>query len=80
MNSSYVAPNRTLTAVPVTWSPTFSAGRPTKLFDAILDTSIGSIHSWHFTATSDGQRFLVNLPNAKPSPMTIVLNWASALR
>ncbi len=76
----YLAPNRTLTVVPVTLSPTFSAGRPTKLFDAILDTSIGSIHSWHFAATADGQRFLVNLPNVKPSPMTIVLNWAASLR
>jgi hypothetical protein len=40
----YLAANRRLTAVAVTTIPGLSVGRPMKLFDTIVDTSVGSIH------------------------------------
>jgi eukaryotic-like serine/threonine-protein kinase len=72
----YLAANRTLNAVTVTTTADFSAERPTKLFDAIVDTIVGSIHSNHYTPTADGQRFLINVSAVSGTPTTVVLNWA----
>jgi serine/threonine protein kinase len=71
----YLAANRTLNAATVT-TPDFSAGRPAKLFDTIVDTSLGSTHAWHYTPTADGQRFLLNVSAVSETPTTVVLNWA----
>jgi serine/threonine protein kinase len=76
----YVAANRTLTAATVTTAPDFSAGRPTKLFDTVVDTSLGVINAPHYAATADGQRFLMNVSATSQTPTTIVLNWASGLK
>lgn len=72
----YLAANRTLTAAAVTTAPDFSAGRPAKLFDTIVDTNVGSIHAVHYTPTADGQRFLINVSAVNETPTTVVLNWA----
>jgi dipeptidyl aminopeptidase/acylaminoacyl peptidase len=72
----YLASNQTLTAAPVTTTPDLSVGRPTKLFDTIVDTNIGSIHAAHYTPTADGQRFLINVSSISGTPTTVVLNWA----
>jgi Tol biopolymer transport system component len=71
----YLAANRTLMVATVTTAPDFSAGRPTKLFDTIVDTNIGSIHATHYTATADGQRFLANVSTVNDTPPTVILNW-----
>jgi dipeptidyl aminopeptidase/acylaminoacyl peptidase len=76
----YLAANRTLTAVTVTVTADFSPGRPTKLFDTIVDTNTGSIHSAHYTSTADGQRFLVNVSAVSETPTTVILNWASGTK
>ena len=76
----YLALNRTLTSVPITTAPAFSAGRPAKIFDTIVDTTLGSFHAFHYSPAPDGQRFLVSVSALSPSSITVVLNWAARLR
>ena len=76
----YLAADRTLNVVSCTTASIFTAGRPTRLFDAIVDTTLGSIHATHYAQTNDGQRFLVNMATASRAPTTVVLNWMAALR
>ena len=73
-----LAANRTLQAVSVTMGATFTALRPTKLFDTILDTSLGSIHSFHF-GSPDGKRFLISV-SATLGPTTVVQHWDVGLK
>ena len=47
-----------------------------KLFDTIVDTTIGSIHAAHYAPTADGQRFLISVSAITGTPTTVVLNWA----
>ena len=56
---------------------TLLAGRPTKIFDTIIDTTLGSFGNTHFAATPDGQRFLVNSTPSTAPPLMIVQNWAA---
>jgi eukaryotic-like serine/threonine-protein kinase len=72
----YLAANRRLTAATVTTTPGLSVGRPMKLFDTIVDTTIGSIHAAHYAPTADGQRFLISVSAITGTPTTVVLNWA----
>jgi Tol biopolymer transport system component len=73
----FVAANRTLNAVAVTTAgQDFLSDRPTKLFEAIVDTDVGSIHGIHYAATPDGQRFLITVSTVSETPTTVVLNWA----
>ena len=61
--------------------PTFVAGVPKPLFDAHVSTSFpGNTH--YYTATGDGQRFLVNtlVGESTPVPFTIVMNWTAGLK
>jgi eukaryotic-like serine/threonine-protein kinase len=75
----YVGANHVLMAVPVSFSPTLTVGRPVKVHDTGIDMSIGSMHGLHYTPTPDGQRFLASVLPAGP-PTTIVLNWQAGLR
>ena len=68
----YRAPDNRLMAVPLTLDAkgvTVDAGNPVALFSL----RPGAV----FTATPDGQRFLINQPtgDATASPITVVLNW-----
>jgi Tol biopolymer transport system component len=49
---------------------------------ALFQTRIAGIARNHYTASADGQRFLINSPvsYATISPITIVMNWSSLLQ
>jgi hypothetical protein len=49
-------------------------GRPTKLFDAIIDTTLGAFSHVHYAPTPDGKRFLVNLTPGTAPPLVVVQN------
>jgi len=69
----YLGPNRTIMAVDVTLTPAFQTGAPKPLFQLGSDR-------FTYDARADGQQFLVPVPgggSGAPSPITIVLNWAS---
>jgi hypothetical protein len=68
-------------AVPVnTDAASFQAGIPKPLFQAPLVP----ISNWRniYFPSPDGQRFLMLTPEgqAKPEPITVVVNWPSLLR
>jgi eukaryotic-like serine/threonine-protein kinase len=73
----YVGPNQMLTAVDVTADPRFQTGSPKALFrlPALADVI-------HFALHPDGQRFLIPAPAAGGgrSPITVVMNWQTALK
>jgi hypothetical protein len=75
----YLAANHTLIAVPITLTGELTVGPPVKVHNAIVDTSLGSIHATHYTPTPDGQRFLANVA-ASIRPTAIVLNWQSGVQ
>jgi serine/threonine-protein kinase len=75
----YLAPNRTIMSVPITTAAAFAVGRPSKLLDRVVDTSIGSIHAIHYAATSDGQRFLMTATAGDEAPLNLIVNWPLAL-
>ena len=69
--------------VPVQTSPTFSAGKPRKLFDAQWWTAQSGRT---YDVTADGQRFLAikdpssDSENAASQTFTVVLNWVEELK
>jgi serine/threonine protein kinase/Tol biopolymer transport system component len=71
-----------LMAVDVTTGATFKAGVPHLLFQAPIFGSGISSEILRWDVTSDGQSFLINtVPEENVSaPITIVLNWQSALK
>jgi len=74
----YIAPDGKLTVVAIRTSPTFEAAAPVSMFkiDLILSRSF-----FPFDVAPDG-RLLINAvadSAATSSPITVVLNWASAL-
>ena len=77
----YLAPDDKLMAVAVsTVSEAFQAGIPKELFQAQLMP----ISYWRnmYVASPDGQRFLMLVPanEAKPAPITVVVNWPALLK
>ena len=84
--------NRTsIMTVTVQLTPTFSAGNPTKLFDApgiLLDARFGgSGTNRTYDVSRDGQRFLMikesarsSDGNAPPASMVVVQNWFEELK
>jgi hypothetical protein len=81
----YFTPNENLMAVDVnTSSGTVQLGIPKPLFRApVLGGPGGAItSSWRWDVSRDGQRFLVNtaLDDVAGSPITVLLNWRSAMR
>jgi len=77
----YLAPDDKLMAVAVsTVSGAFQAGIPKELFQAQLPP----IAYWRnfYVVSPDGQRFLMLVPasEAKPEPITVVVNWPGLLR
>lgn len=71
-----------LTAVSVKTSPAFSIGKATPLFKLPHGAPYAeSDDILAYDVSPDGQRFLLNVPTetAKPSYITLVLNWTAAL-
>ena len=72
-----------VTAVPVQTTPTFSAGNPTKLFDARY---FAAGNGRTYDVSRDGQKFLMIKDNAggdptsPPTSIVVVLNWLQELR
>jgi Tol biopolymer transport system component len=75
----YLAANRTVSALAMTLAPSLTAGRPGRIFDVPVDTSLGSMHAVHFVVSADGQRFLLGVSAINQTSTTVVLNWAQAL-
>jgi serine/threonine-protein kinase len=79
----YLDGNGAMMAVPVQTTPTFSAGKPAKLFDAnwwaVLTVRM-------YDVTADGQRFLAikdlssDSESATPQTFTVVVNWIEELK
>ena len=79
----YVDASMRLVRVPVRMSgTTFSAGSPSKVFDAVY---VEPNPSRHYDVSPDGQRFLMlkdmtaRDPNATPASMVVVEHWFDAL-
>lgn len=75
----YLAPDRTLMAVPVSLAgAAFDAGTPQPLFPTELPVRFGKAR---FGPAPDGQRFLVAVPegDAGPAPIQVVLHWDAAM-
>jgi hypothetical protein len=65
-------------AVPVGTEPSF--GVPEVLFQTRVPAGVTSLRT-HYVPTRDGRRFLINTQSdSTPVPITVVLNWNSALK
>ena len=78
----YIAPDKTLMAVPIVSGDSLEPGAPVALFATRITSSSLTGDRNHFVVTTDGQRFLVNnlLDEGNKSPITFVLNWAANLK
>lgn len=77
----FLSPDEKLMAVDVnTTGASFQAGIPKELFQ----TQLVPIWFWRniYAPSADGQRFLMLTPGseAKPAPITVVVNWAAAMK
>jgi eukaryotic-like serine/threonine-protein kinase len=80
----FVAPDNSLTAVPVTFGggiETLEAGSPVKLFATRMVRSTAILRQ-QYDVSANGQRFLINIvaDDASATPITLVLNWQGARR
>jgi Tol biopolymer transport system component len=76
----YLAADGKLMAVPLkVIDNALEVAAPTALFQT---GSFGTAVNSHFTATPDGERFLLRAPGeaADTAPITVVLNWLSTLK
>jgi len=73
----YLTPDRKLMAVPIKAGATDGLAIP--LFEAQVSTSTANNT---YAPSSDGQRFLINVPSGAvvTTPFTVVLNWAVGLK
>ena len=81
----YFAPDSMLMAVSVTTTGgTFQPSVPKALFRAPVLGGVGAGAgvAWRWDISGDGQRFLINtaLDEATATPLTVVLNWQSAIK
>jgi eukaryotic-like serine/threonine-protein kinase len=77
----YVAPDRRLIAVDVAGSPAgLSVGRSETLFDTKLMGWERAGPGTQYAVTADGQRFLVNTAADVVAPVTLIRQWAAAIR
>jgi hypothetical protein len=74
----YLSADRTLMSVSVGTDTRFSAGLPRALF-AVPMKDGGARNERTYAASSDGQRFLVNVTHDAPAPpVSVFLNWPAA--
>ena len=72
----YVGPARQMMVADIGSAESLLPGTPRLLFD----TPVGHTVWWDYVVTRDGQRFIIKQPVGEgSSPMTVVLNWRSAL-
>jgi Tol biopolymer transport system component len=72
----YLAPDGSLMSVTMTLSPALEVGSERRLFVVANRTAYDV-----FDVSPDGQRFLINTsPVTDSAPITVILNWQSALR
>jgi dipeptidyl aminopeptidase/acylaminoacyl peptidase len=78
----YLAPDKTLMAVPIAAGGSFEPGTPVALFATRIPTGSLTSDRNHLVVAADGQRFLVNnlVDEGNTSPITFVLNWAANLK
>jgi serine/threonine protein kinase/Tol biopolymer transport system component len=71
----YLSLERKMMSVEVQTSPSFQAGNPQPLFEV----RIPNISFGQYDVSSDGERFLMNLPAAdqQTTPITLVTNWSA---
>jgi Tol biopolymer transport system component len=74
----YLSLDRVLTAVSVKAGARLEASVPTALFQTRTSGPLGLGVRFNYAVASGGQRFLItaDVPDAVPSPITVVLNWA----
>jgi hypothetical protein len=69
----YLALDGTLMSVPMTLGPLPEIGKAQPLFQTRIEPTLGVV--WHqYDVARDG-RFLVNMPEAVNTPVTIVVDW-----
>jgi eukaryotic-like serine/threonine-protein kinase len=74
----YLALDGTLMSVPVTLGALPEIGRARPLFQTRIEPATGFV--WHqYDVTPDG-RFLVNVPEAEASPVTVVVDWPALMK
>jgi Tol biopolymer transport system component len=81
----YVSQEGKLMAVPVRlMEKTVESGAPSFLFDIGVSTPLGVGYGarQQYDVTSDGQRFIVNLPAEQTveSPLTVIWNWPATIK
>jgi serine/threonine protein kinase len=78
----YVSPDGKLMAVNVVEGPTFKAGVPETLFQALVvrgrRESLLGVLRWD--VAPDGKHFLINTVKTPSEPLTVVLNWTAELK
>ena len=78
----YVSLDGKLMAVDVTEGPTFRAGAPKSLFQALVvrgrRQSLLGVLRWD--VAPDGKHFLINTVKTSSEPLTVVLNWTTELK
>jgi len=76
----YLDPAGRLMSVAVAYAPTFSLGIPRLVFETRL-MEMGNSPLRRYAVSADGTRFLMNVPvaDARPEPITVVVNWEAAL-
>ena len=79
MRFYYLSEDRKLMAVEVGPGPAFGVPKP--LFQTRVPPGVTSNRT-HYVPSRDGRRFLVNTQatDLTPTPITVVLNWTSALK
>jgi eukaryotic-like serine/threonine-protein kinase len=74
----YLSQDGTIVAVPLKLGAPPEPGTSQRLFQSRIDLTTG--FTWHqYDVSPDGQRFLVNTPDAPTSPLTVVVNWTTGL-
>ncbi len=78
----YIAPDKTLMAVPIAAGNSFEPGSPVALFATSIPLGSLTADRNHFVVAADGQRFLINnlVDEGSKQPITLVLNWATDLK
>ena len=66
-------------AAAVEASPTFRVNPPRAVFRPPTINRLTINNTLDYEMTADGRRFLVNTPSRAVVPITVVLNWTSAL-
>jgi Tol biopolymer transport system component len=77
----YLSEDRKLMAVSVAPGPTPAFGIPTPLFQTQVHEGVHALRT-HYVPSRDGNRFLIQTRSSDPvpTPITLALNWAAALR